>query len=522
MISQRTAPQEDAYLNVIHGSLQPLGWSTDDKRELQGTRLKSNGGGKKERMAGGSAVPELHLFKAVINSRDEHKNFCKFAVLSSPMASSKKGAIKPPKSRPVATSTISQPAVQDSTNTAALSTFSLNGNLFAFLSLAVDKHRLRVYDSSSGKSVAENIFDTARVTALVWGRIVGADSTDDSPSKKKRRKTADDHSAEKATLEAIILGMSDGTILIFSPSHGRIMRTLSNSKSTTAILSVVVDKNRHLWTSSADGTVRLWDLESGNITRSHKSDDRIPYSSVAKRPSDVEDGSQILAAHHSIHLLSLDKKVSEVVSFPGHASSVKILQWDASQVPANRFVSLAEGDRVVSVWEMPQDGIKQGKLVASVQLDADARLVELQNTEPCDQNQTLLTLSSSGRISIYPIPNELTPPPKSPHKVSTLLPRSTLAVPPFKNASGAQLIGATFAAGSTGNIRIVRLVGGVKPVFDLVVSEELPGFLCIHVSLQKYLEDGSDTFISDVAIDDVPLGPSTESTTVSRGRLFEP
>ncbi|KAF9040377.1 WD40 repeat-like protein [Hymenopellis radicata] len=420
------------------------------------------------------------------------------------MASTKKGSTKPPKSRPVATSAISQPAVQDSTNTAALSSFSPNGNLFAFLSLAVDKHRLRVYDSSSGKSVAENVFDVSRVTALVWGQVVGADSTDDSPSKKKRRKTADDQSAEKATLEAIILGMSDGTILVFSPTHGRTMRTLSNPKSTTAILSVVVDKNKHLWTSSADGTVRLWDLESGNITRSHKSDDRIPYSSIAMRPSDLEDDSRILAAHHSIHLLSLDKKISEVASFPGHASPVKILQWDASQVPANRFVSLAEGDRVVSVWELPRDGAKQGKLVASVQLDADARLVALQNTEPSSRNQTLLTLSSSGRISIYPIPNELTPPPKSPHKVSTLLPRSTLAVPPSKNTSGAQLIGVTFSAGSSGSIRIVRLVGGVKPVFDLV----------------HYLEDGSDTFITDVAIDDVPIGLLTEGTTLLPNKRY--
>lgn len=386
------------------------------------------------------------------------------------MASQKKSSAKPPKSRPAATSAISQPAVQDSTNTAALSSFSANSNLFAFLSLAVDKHRLRVYDTSSGKAVAEHVFDAARVTALLWAQLVGADGPDDSPSKKKRRKKAEDQSGEKEKTEAVLLGMSDGSILVFSPTHGRIIRTLSNSKSTTAVLSLVIDRHRHIWTSSSDGTLRLWDLESGDITRSLKSDDRIPYSSLAIRPSDTEDSSTVLAAHHSIHLLSLNQKIAELASFPGHASSVKILQWDASQTPTKRFVSMAEGDRVVSVWEIPRDGAKDGKLVASVQLDADARLVVLKDTESSGRPQTLLILSASGRITIYPIPSELTPPPNSAQKVSTLLPRSTLSVSPSKNASGAQLIGAAFASGSVGSIHVVRIVGGVRPIFDLVVS----------------------------------------------------
>lgn len=382
------------------------------------------------------------------------------------MASAKKTNPKPPKGRPATTAAISQPAVQDSSNAAAFSAFNDNGNLFAFLSLAVDKHRLRIYDTSTGQSTAESVFDSARVTSLVWAQLVDADTTDESPNKKKRRKKTADQSSEKETIETVLLGMSDGTVSVFSPTHGRVVRVFSNVKSTAQVLSIAVDKLKHLWTSSADTTVRQWNLGSGEVSGSWKSEDNIPYSSLSIYSHPSRNEPQFIAAHHSIHLLSFDKKATSIATFPGHASPVKILQWDASQIPPKRFISLAEGDRVVSIWQIPREGEKNGKLAASVQLDSDARIIALQNSEEAG-SQTLLTLSSSGRISLYPIPSEI---PSATKKVSTLLPRSTIAVPPSKNTSGAQLVGAAFATGTSGAIQIARIVGGVKPVFDLVVS----------------------------------------------------
>ncbi|KAK0466384.1 WD40-repeat-containing domain protein [Desarmillaria tabescens] len=426
---------------------------------------------------------------------------------------SKKSKSKPPRGRPTANSAISQPAVQDATTTTALPAFSPNGNLFAYLSLAVDKHRLRVYNTATGQSVAEHLFEATRATALVWAQLKLSDTdkpngTDQPPSKKKRKKGVD--TVQVKMVEVVILGLSDGTLVLFSPTHGRVIRTLSDSQSTVAILSAIAvenaDNTSNIWTSSVDGFVRKWDLQTNGVLGSWKSGDRVPYSAMALRPSGKENEQQILVANHSLRLLSFDdvdsQKPNQLASFSGHASAVKAVQWDASQTRSDRFISMAEADRVVSVWAVPTGDATEGKLAASIQLDSDARAISLLHVA-ASLNQVLLTLAASGRISVFPIPTELSPPTNSSHKVSTLLPRSTLAVPSAKNSSGAQLLAASFVQGHPGQIRIARVVGGVRPVFDLV----------------SYLDD-SGAFIKDVSIGDVSASLVTETAMMEPSRRY--
>lgn len=417
---------------------------------------------------------------------------------------SKKGRTKPPQGRPMSTSAISQPVVNDATYLTASSSFSPKGNHFAFLSLAVDKHRLRVYDTVSGQSIAEHMVDSARVSTLSWGSISLSEAqhtsmdVGTSPTKKKRKKR-DSFSVEEVlarnAIEVIILGLSDGTVLFFSPTHGRILRTLSHPTSTTAILSVVVVENRDkistIWTSGADGTIRLWDAQKNDILGSWKNDDRTPYSTMAVRPVGEEGRVDVLVAHHGIRLLSTTsdytdfhtKKPSQLGSFTGHASSIRNLQWDASKVPSARFLSLAEADRVLYIWEALEGPSMEGRPVASIPLDSDARNFSLSISQPSPdstERQTLLTLSASGIISIYPIPQELSPPAstiRTQHNISTLLPRSTISVSSKVAASASRIINAAFSTKNKDSIRIARLVGGIRPVFDVVVCT-----LCVIAS----------------------------------------
>nr|GAT57545.1 predicted protein [Mycena chlorophos] len=375
---------------------------------------------------------------------------------------------KPSTSRPQATSAISQPTVEDTSLLSNLSAFSPRGNLFAFLSLAVEKHRLRVYDTATGQSVAEHILDSARVSSLSWSTYDSSDAqAAGPPSKKKRRKsqTNADGPLQAAAVEVVVLGLSDGTVLFFSPTHGRC---------------------------------------PGNVDLCWKNDDPIPFSSMALRPASDDDRVDILVAHHSIRLLSassdsLTDKPAQVASFTGHASSVKQLHWDASQLPSTRFASLAEGDRVVSIWDTPENSATEGRMVASVQLDSDARFISFSLASPTtSERQNLLVLAASGKISIYPIPTELSPPTSSGRpqqlKVSTLLPRSTLSVSTKKASAGSHPVAASFAAGVNGNVRVARIVGGVRPVFDLV----------------PYLDEKGD-FIPEVTLDDVKISLLSES-----------
>lgn len=425
-------------------------------------------------------------------------------------SSSKKQRTKPPKGRPLATSALTQPVVQDSSSSTFLSSFSPNGNFFAFLSLAIDKHRLRVYDTGTGQAVAEHVADTGHFTSLTWSYFDPSDKYkpaqedgSDRPSKKQRKKLKNmalegsEADSQTSAIEVIVLGVSDGTLLLFSPIHGRILRKLSHSTCTAAILSVVAtqsgEKSPIIWTSGADGAIRLWDANKNDILASWKNDDRIPYSSMAVRPeSSAEHGGvEIVVANHGIHLLSTPSDLSseiifetqkpkELATFTGHASSITRLQWDTSKMPSTRFLSMAQADRFVYVWEVPaiQAGFpSEGKIIGSIPLDSDARSISLSlpasKSTSTNEKQTLLTLSASGKISIYPVPSELTPlesSSKAQHKVPTLIPRSNVTVSSKNSPSALQVIDASFVTGEQGRIRVARLVGGVKPVFHLIVG----------------------------------------------------
>ncbi|KAG6814451.1 hypothetical protein H0H92_007455 [Tricholoma furcatifolium] len=404
-----------------------------------------------------------------------------------PSVKAKKRA-KPPQNRPVSTSAISQPVVEDASHLTVLSSFSPDGNHFAFFSLAVDKHRLRVYSTVTGQSVAEHIIDSARVSSTTWATFNPAEeqntsaNVEPSPNKKKRRKRdslAAGEETQSAAIEVVVLGLSDGTILFFSPNHGRVLRTLSHPSSTSDILAVAMVKNSDntstLWASGADGAVRIWDAKKNEIVASWKNDDRIPYTSLAPRPSVEEDRVDVLAAHHSIRLLSSPssyaglQKPKELATFAGHASSTRQLQWDVSQLPPTRFLSHAESDRFLYIWEIPEGPSTEGKAVASIPLDSDSRNFSLllsPKASSATQKQTLLTLSTSGKISLFPIPSELSTSTGSKQKLPTLLPRSILTTS-AKSAASAKVINAAFAS-EDGRIRVVRLVSGIRPVFDVV------------------------------------------------------
>lgn len=405
--------------------------------------------------------------------------------MASTPSKSRKSRTKPPKGRPAATSTISQPAVADHSTLTYLSTFSPRGDLFAFLSLAVDKHRLRIYDTATRQSVAEHVVDNARVTSLCWARLDPSDSqkhaaedAEASHQPKRKRKKRNSQAVAPDVEDApapqvVVLGLSDGTVSLFSPSHGRIVRTLSHTSSTADILAVAADgqpsdHTSAIWTSSADGTIRLWDANKNAVVGSWTSDDRIPYSALATRPRADEEGrTDVLVAHHAIRLLSMSTSSSEMqlsenaqpkelARFTGHASSIRNLQWHSS----SQFLSLAEADRFVYVWDVPE-GSAEGRVVASIPLDSDARHFALSSS-------SLLTLSASGKISVFAFPQDLTAEAGSKQKIPNLSPKSTISVSSKKDADATAVVAASFAAGEQGHIHVARLVNGVQPVFDVV------------------------------------------------------
>jgi U3 small nucleolar RNA-associated protein 5 len=386
-------------------------------------------------------------------------------------------------------SSLSHPPSQDSS---FLSAFSPSADLFAFISLAVDKHRLRVHDTHTGRCISEYIVDSARVTALSWATFQNPKSsgdgqeTEDSAPRKKRKKR-DSRAAQSVpepdATPVVVLGLSTGSVLVFSHSHARIIRTLSNPSSTSSILSVDVYSDTPgatllCLTLGKDGLIRTWNTQTGELLSSTKTDDRLSGTSLSLRPGVESDHPSVLLAHHSIRLLSVSsdssltspQKLTEEARFIGHASNITMLRWqpfDNGSQPPRKFASVAESDRIVHIWEVPRVSGSEGKLVATAPLDSDAKHIAFSRSPT---HPSLLVLSASGRIAIFTPTNNQGAPTiskKSKEKVATLSPRSSMAIS-FNRGLTAQVINAAFE--QDGRIRVAWLAGGVRPVFDVVVS----------------------------------------------------
>jgi U3 small nucleolar RNA-associated protein 5 len=394
------------------------------------------------------------------------------------------------KHRKARKSSLSHPPLQDSS---FLSAFSPTADLFAFVSLAVDKHRLRVHDTHTGRSISEYIVDSARVTALSWAAFQSPKSlgdgreTEDVAPRKKRKKR-DSRAPQSVVPEpeatpVVVLGLSTGSVIVFSPSHARIIRILSKPSSTSSILSVDVysdipSATLLCLTLSADGLIRTWNAQTGELLSSTKTDDRLPGTSLSLRPGLESNHPSFLLAHHSIRLLSVSsdslltspQKLTEEARFIGHASNVTMQRWqpfDKDSQSPRRFASVAESDRIVHIWEVPRVLGSEGKLVATAPLDSDARHIAFPQSP---LHPSLLALSTSGRIAIFTATNDqgaTTASKKTKAKVATLSPGSSITIS-SKRGMTTQVIDAAFE--QDGKIRVVWLAGGVRPVFDVVVS----------------------------------------------------
>ncbi|KAM6498352.1 WD40-repeat-containing domain protein [Amanita muscaria] len=405
------------------------------------------------------------------------------------------------KSRPAATTTISQPQVANASIQSTFCSFSPEGDLFAFLSLAIDKHRLRVYDTSTARSIAEYTFESARVTSLAWTKLdlSQIEGPDKQPLTKKRRRknsNATTESTANSPIRTLILGLSDGVISLFSPSHGRVVRKLSHPSSSTAIVAVLAldTDTPTIWTSGADSAIRIWDVQKNTILKSWKNEERIPYSSMALRPGSIAEDPQVLLAHHSIKLFSAsisDSQPKPLVSFTGHASQVKTLEWDVSKSPPQRFCSSAEDDRLVYLWQLPEKETIQGKPLASIPLESPVDNFMLL-MEEARHRQTLITLSTSGKVTIFHIPEETVA--LTEQKIPTLSSHSQISISSKTGVPMTKIVSLSPVAGQEGCIRVARMFNGVQPVFDLV----------------RYLDDVGN-FVRDVVLEDINDTASSES-----------
>ncbi|KAG8998905.1 Small subunit (SSU) processome component [Tulasnella sp. 427] len=413
---------------------------------------------------------------------------------------------------------------------AATTTYSPQGDYFLYLSLAIDKHRLRVYDTGSGKAIAEHVVDDGRVTATCWHRVEEAvlqDGGDGEGNSRKRRKKSSkktDATGSGKTALVAVLGLSNGTLLLFSPARNSVVQTVSQASSTTAVLSVSaspLDPGK-LWTSSADGSIRGWDLSTSKVFGTWQQAERAPYSSIALRPTENKDGNtQLLAGHHTIALLSLQSPTSPsttdiqqpvvIATFTGHASPVTSLQWDPTS--PDRFISIADNDRIAQVWKLQSE--KQGgagQLVATIPLDSTVRSLGFPAIAS-PASRTLFALSDSGNLSLLSLPAKLGESgKKSNFQVKVLQSQcavSTKTPPADSSGQSARIIAAQFVEALGGHVNVARVVS-MRPIFETIRFAEDDGTFIPQVQLEHepvgVFHDGGETEIDRPRYSDKSAG----------------
>ncbi|KAG8940019.1 Small subunit (SSU) processome component [Tulasnella sp. 419] len=389
-------------------------------------------------------------------------------------------------------SSLSQPVRQE---TASFTAYSNGGEYLASVSLAVDKHKLWVYDTSSGRAKSEYMVNSGRITSLSWINLVEGESTeepvensDELLSRKKRKKAKASTSSSvltRTSSEVIAVGLSNGSLFLFSPSRGEITVNLDHSSNTSPILAITSspDVANIIWTSSSDGVMRAWDLRSSEIVGQWRSNDRASFTSLAPRPGVFDGNIHILGGHHTIHLISVPIPSSitsstdlqtpvELASFTGHSSPISTLLWvHSSAQPPNRFISAAEDDRIANLWELPSsDGPAEGRIIASMPVETDIRQLQLGTAQ---EEVLTAVVSSAGVVALFTLPstsNTLASPHKS-KPISTLSPKSVILLhvsatkDAVLDANESRILAAHLVRSNPGTINIVRLVGQ-RPTFE--------------------------------------------------------
>jgi len=382
----------------------------------------------------------------------------------------KKSTQKPPKSRPQATSRLSQPVTTDSASLKPLSSFSPDGQSFALLTLAVDKHRLRVFDVASGNVAGEYVLQASFGTCLQWAKISNVDGgRPSSPSKKRKRTTQESEASTSSTsISVVMLGLANGTLIFFSPTRGTTILTLAHPSSITPILSATTGSDdTTVWTSSADGSIRLWNIQSNTVAGSWESAKKSSYSNICLAPESRKESDgpyQVLAANHSIDFLELSSENTvprTLATFSGHVTSITSIAWvTSSQQP--RFLTSAERDRFVQGWTVPSSGT-DGKLTFSASVDGDVR--KIQSTP---DGSLFLVVSSTGTICLFAPPSS-----GSANASKPLEPLSIISFSATKSKGVTtvyDVLDATFASPVEGAIQVARLTEGARPAFQSIVS----------------------------------------------------
>uniref|UniRef100_A0AAQ5XXT2 Small-subunit processome Utp12 domain-containing protein n=1 Tax=Amphiprion ocellaris TaxID=80972 RepID=A0AAQ5XXT2_AMPOC len=352
-----------------------------------------------------------------------------------------------------------------------------------YLALCAQDGRLRIWNTDS-KTLHQEFVPSAHLSAtctcIAWGPCR---TVKEGPQRKKRKSEAV-QVEEKADLLA--MGTAAGSVLIYSTVKGALHCTLDGGHSGGVNCVQWHPEDSLLYSGSDDTNIVEWDLQTGK-TRSKWKADRAAVTSLCVSP----DGKLLLSAGQTIKMWDLETK--EVYrKFTGHSTAVTTLCFATTRPPDSNglyFLSGAAHDRLLSVWQVREDG-KDKNSVVSFTLTDEPQHIDLVASNSKEEAVRLAVVCKDGQLHLFE--HFLNGPCKKPLSPSCTMQMSDTKESPMPIPLLAAALGA--------DTRTVLLAYGnhLQPVMEKVEINTAERHVCLTRDVQTSLSLSMETTVSKV------------------------
>ncbi|CAL8293801.1 unnamed protein product [Arctogadus glacialis] len=263
-----------------------------------------------------------------------------------------------------------------------------------YLALCAQDGRLRIWNTDS-KTIHQEYVPSAHLSAtctcIAWGPCR---TVKEGPLRKKRKSEAV-QVEQKADLLA--MGTAAGTVLIYSAAKGALHCTLDGGHSGAVNCVDWHPQDALLYSGSDDTQIVEWDLQTGKSRCKWKAD-RAAVTSLCVSP----DGKLLLSAGQTIKMWDLETK--EVYrKFTGHSTAITTLCFATTRPPDGNglyFLSGAAYDRLLSVWQVRDDG-KDKNSVVSFTLTDEPLHIDLYSSNSKEEAMRLAVVCKDGQLHLF-------------------------------------------------------------------------------------------------------------------------
>ncbi|CAB1334850.1 unnamed protein product [Coregonus sp. 'balchen'] len=263
-----------------------------------------------------------------------------------------------------------------------------------YLALFSQDGRLRIWNTDSKilhQEYVPSAHLSATCTCIAWGPCRMAK---EGPLRKKRKSEAG-HVEEQVDLLA--LGTVVGSIIIYSTVKGALHCTLDGGHSGGVNCVQWHPEDGLLYSGSDDTHIVEWDLRTGKTCCKWKAD-RASVTSLCVSP----DGKLLLSAGHTIKMWDL--KTKELYrKFTGHSTAVTTLRFATTRPPDSNglyFLSGAAHDRLISVWQVQEDGNDKNSVV-SFTLTDEPQHIDLFTSNSKEEAVRLAVVCKDGQLHLF-------------------------------------------------------------------------------------------------------------------------